>query len=91
LNELKSAFPDLRTTIEDQYTDGDFVFNRTTITGTHNGDFQGYAPTGKRFETSGLTMFKVSDGKIREQWVEVNVVRALSQIGVFNLGDDPNS
>jgi len=42
------ALPDLRRNIEDLVAEGDKVAVRFTVTGTHKGEFQGIAPTGKQ-------------------------------------------
>src|SRR6476646_1928420 len=44
---LLRAFPDLHLTVEDLIAEGDKVVGRTTVTGTHRGEFMGLAPPGK--------------------------------------------
>src|SRR5262245_22313940 len=44
---LHSAFPGIRSTIEDMVAEGDRVVVRTTLRGTHGGPFMGLPPTGK--------------------------------------------
>ncbi len=39
-----------------------------TLRGTHQGAFQGIAPTGKRVEVKAIDMFRIEDGKIVEHW-----------------------
>ncbi|UCH36922.1 MAG: ester cyclase, partial [Candidatus Bathyarchaeota archaeon] len=43
------GFPDIHRTIEDIIAEGDKVWVRAKITGTHTGDYLGIAPTGKKF------------------------------------------
>jgi steroid delta-isomerase-like uncharacterized protein len=50
----RSAFPDLRVTLEDQVAEGDKVVNRWTAQGTHQGEYRGVAPTGKEVEFAGM-------------------------------------
>ena len=45
-----------------------FAEARVTMHGTHRGEFQGIAPTGKRVEVRAIDMFRISDGKIVEHW-----------------------
>jgi len=40
--------------------------------GTHRGEFQGIAPTGKRVEVRSIDMFRISKGKIVEHWGHVD-------------------
>ena len=51
----RTAFPDLRLTIEDIIAEGDAVMARWSCRGTHNGDLSGIAPTGKQFTISGVS------------------------------------
>jgi serine phosphatase RsbU (regulator of sigma subunit) len=65
----RSAFPDLRISIEEQIAEGDKVVSHYTIRGTHQGDFRGLAPTGKELEIKGVTTFRFSpEGKVVETW-----------------------
>src|ERR671936_1612701 len=45
---LRTAFPDIHFTVEDQVAEGDKVANRLSWRGTHKGDYRGVAPTGKQ-------------------------------------------
>ena len=44
--------------------DGDRVVERWTGRGTHQGEFQGIAPTGKRVAVPGVVFYRIADGKI---------------------------
>ena len=66
--EALAGFPDLSITVEDVMAEGDRVAARVTMRGTHRGEFQGIAPTGKRVEVRAIDMFRISNGKIVEHW-----------------------
>jgi steroid delta-isomerase-like uncharacterized protein len=67
--EAREGFPDLSITVEDVMAEGDRVAARVTMRGTHRGEFQGIAPTGKRMEeVRAIDMFRISNGKIVEHW-----------------------
>lgn len=66
--EARNAFPDLSVAVEDIMAEGDRVAARVTMRGTHRGEFQGIAPTGKRVEVKAIDMFRISDGRIVEHW-----------------------
>jgi serine phosphatase RsbU (regulator of sigma subunit) len=69
VGEFRSAFPDLRISIDDQIAEGDKVVVRATIRGTHHREFRGMAPTGKEIEEKGLSVFRFSEeGKVVESW-----------------------
>jgi serine phosphatase RsbU (regulator of sigma subunit) len=67
--QWRSAFPDIRISIEEQIAEGDKVVNRFTIRGTHQTEFRGMAPTGEEIELKGVTIFRFSpEGKVVETW-----------------------
>lgn len=66
--EARAGFPDLRITVEDVMAEGDRVAARVVMRGTHRGEFQGLAPTGKWVEVRAMDMFRISNGKIVEHW-----------------------
>lgn len=61
---LRAAFPDLEYKIEDMVIGTNAVAVRTTMRGTHRGDFFGLPATGKRVEVSQMTIEHFKDGKI---------------------------
>ncbi len=67
-SEAREGFPDLTIAVEDVMAEGDKVTARVTMRGTHQGEFQGIAPTGRRVEVRAIDMFRIEDGKIVEHW-----------------------
>src|SRR5215211_4344055 len=51
---FRNAVPDLTYTVEDQIAEGDKVVTCYTVSGTHQGEFFGVAPTGERITMSGI-------------------------------------
>ena len=80
---FRSAFPDLRITQDDVIAEGDKVVTRFTAHGTHQGELQGIAPTGKPVTVTGIETMRVSGGKIVEGWVEFDQLGMLQQLGVI--------
>lgn len=78
----RTAFPDLRIKIEDVLVDGDKVAFRWTSQGTHLGDLQGIAPTGKTAPSSGITISRFAAGKIAEDWANWDTLGMLRQLGI---------
>ncbi|WIB63979.1 ester cyclase [Curtobacterium sp. MCBD17_040] len=66
--EFTTAFPDVALQPETLVADDDSVSVVFTITGTHSGEFQGHAPTGRTFRVRGLQTARFEDGKIVERW-----------------------
>ena len=78
----RTAFPDLRLTIEDVIAEGQTVMARWSCRGTHKGDLSGIAPTGKQFNISGVTIARLSNGKMAEGWVNWDALGLMQQLGV---------
>lgn len=68
--QVHRGFPDMHVTIEDLIVSGDRVVVRTTWQGTHLGVYEGIEPTGKRMKRTMIQIFRVSEGKIQEEWNE---------------------
>jgi predicted ester cyclase len=80
--ELFQGMPDVKSTIEDVVAEGDLVILRSTIQGTHTGNFLGYSATGKRTKLNDFTQLRIEDGKIIEMWYETNLLSGLQQLGL---------
>ena len=78
---LRSAFPDMKVTIDYVIEQGDKVVARWTSTMTHRGEFLGIAPTGKKATITGTTTQRISGGKIVEGWDNWDQLGLLVQIG----------
>jgi predicted ester cyclase len=76
-----SHFPDLRVTVEEVIAEGDLTAARLSVTGTHEGDHLGVAPTGRRVSFTGMTFTRWRDGKIVEGWNNVDIPGLMKQIG----------
>jgi steroid delta-isomerase-like uncharacterized protein/deazaflavin-dependent oxidoreductase (nitroreductase family) len=76
-----SAFPDLQLSTEDMVAEGDMVAIRNTWRGTHQGTFQGLPPTGKQVMFTGSDFFRFVDGKIAEQWADLDALGLMQQLG----------
>ena len=78
-----SAFPDARISIESCIAEGETVVSRWTLTGTHQGAFQGIPPTGRSVKFTGLELNRVVDGRFVEHWSMFDNVALLQQIGAM--------
>jgi predicted ester cyclase len=70
--------------IENAIAENDKVAFRSTIKGTHQGEFMGISPTGKSINASDLNLLRISEGKIVEWWYELNLLEVMKQIGVIS-------
>jgi steroid delta-isomerase-like uncharacterized protein len=79
---MHQAFPDLRTAQADSITEGDKTAFRWMMSGTHEGEFMGVAPTGRLVTVMGMDILRTVNGEILEYWGEFDVMGMLRQIGV---------
>jgi steroid delta-isomerase-like uncharacterized protein len=77
----RSAFPDGHTTVEDSIAEGDKVAYRWTFRGTHLGELMGIPPTEKQVTITGITVDRISGGKIEEEWNNFDQLGTLQQLG----------
>ncbi len=84
VNLYHGAFPDANITIEDQVAEGDEVVTRWTGRGTHQGELLGVPPSGNRVEVTGMTLNRVSGGKIVETWTNYDALGMMRQIGAMS-------
>jgi steroid delta-isomerase-like uncharacterized protein len=76
-----AAFPDLNHIIEDTVADEAKAGVRYVLRGTHQADFMGVKPTGKRITAEGISIFIVTEGKITETRTVVDMQGILQQLG----------
>ena len=77
------AFPDLHFTIEDLVTEDDKVAARLTACGTHQGELLGIPATQRQITVPMIETYRLADGKIAEQWVVMDVLGMLQQLGAI--------
>ncbi len=82
VSTFRTAFPDGHVTFEAEFADGDYVIHRGYFTGTHQGEFQGIAPTGKQVKVKTLDIWRVANGKAMENWVQMDLLGLMQQLGV---------
>ena len=81
VTKIRRAFPDYAGTNVEQIAEGEKVANRFVFLGTHLGEFEGVAPTGKRVEFIGHSIDRVADGRIVESRIEVDMLGVMQQLG----------
>ena len=76
------AFPDWHGTVDDIIVEGDKVVNRWTGHGTHLADLMGIPATGKSVTLNGITIFRVADGIVIEEWTQADQLSLMQQLGI---------
>jgi steroid delta-isomerase-like uncharacterized protein len=78
----RTAFPDWRVVIDTVIAEGPNVAVRWSGTVTHEGEFHGILPTGKRIHVSGINVYQTEEGKIAAEWEQMDSVGMLRQLGM---------
>jgi len=87
LGVYRTAFPDMRLTIEEIVAEGDKVVTWATFTGTHRGPLQSLPATGKAVKVKDVDMFRVQAGKVAEAWTNFDQWGLMKQLGVVPEGE----
>jgi steroid delta-isomerase-like uncharacterized protein len=83
---VRTAFPDIKWTIEDLIAEGDKVMAKWSWKGTNTSSFNGIPPTNKEVTHHAVNIFQFSGSKISKAWMESDRLGFFQQIGVIPLG-----
>ena len=78
----RTSFPDWNEEIVKLIAEEDFVVSYFKSSGTHLGEFNGLAPTGKKVLIDEIAIFRLENGKIAEQWGLPDIHRMNVQLGI---------
>lgn len=81
VTQFVRGFPDLKFTVLDLIAENDKVVALWNITGTHQGEFRGVAPTGRKISLDGITIHQLANEKIMDSFVSVDMWRMMQQLG----------
>jgi steroid delta-isomerase-like uncharacterized protein len=78
----RAAFPDLRLVIEDLVAEDDKVVTRWSLKGTHEGVLPALRirPTGAEVALTGISIYRIEDGRIVEMWQEADYAGLLNEL-----------
>src|ERR687890_1998389 len=80
---FRQAFPDSYFTVEDMIAEGDKVATHKTFHGTHEGEFMGMPPTGRRVSMELIDIVRISEGRVVEHWSMGDNLGMMQQLGVI--------
>jgi steroid delta-isomerase-like uncharacterized protein len=80
--QFREAFPDMAPEFDRIVADGNKTAQLFTVRGTHEGELMGTPPTGKSvtFPAVGITVWE--DGKMVEDWSQVDMLGMMEQLGL---------
>ncbi len=79
------AMPDLQLAIEDIFATENRLAVHFAISGTHQGEIFGVAPTGKPIKFNAVNLYRLEDGKVAETWQLLDTATFLRQVGKLNI------
>ena len=82
IERIRRAFPDWHEEVLDAFGMGDRVASRYRSTGTHRGMFWGIEATDRRIEIQEISIFRVTKGRVAEQWCMFDELARLQQLDV---------
>jgi predicted ester cyclase len=77
------AFPNGKRRIESQIAEDDKVVTRISADLPHEGDFLGIQPTGRTIHLTIILIHRIDNGKIVEEWMEMDRLDMLQQLGAM--------
>ncbi|MFM2368533.1 MAG: hypothetical protein RL619_833 [Bacteroidota bacterium] len=78
---MRNGFPDIQWSLKDMVVENDKVAARFIMIGTHQGTFNGIPPTGKPINVQAMNFYRLSSGKIVEEYGQPDFLALLQQIG----------
>jgi predicted ester cyclase len=83
VNQYRSAFEGAQVTVIEQVGEGDLVATRWEGRGRHTGELMGITPTGRDVIVTGLTLSRLENGQIVEEWTNWDTLGMLQQLGAI--------
>lgn len=80
LRRVVKAFPDYHWQLRSLLIDGNSIAVHLTDTGTHQGEFLGVPPTGRRVMTSEFAVYRLEHDRIAQVWVTADNLTLLGQL-----------
>jgi len=82
---VRTTYPDLHLTIEQQIAEGEWVATRVTMRGTHRGEWLGIRPTGRVLQVSAVNLDRIVGGRIVEHGGAANLLGPLLESGALRV------
>jgi len=83
---LFTAFPDLSHKVDFQVAENDFVTTYVTVSGTHDGPFNGIPATGNKVAFADMIVTRMENGKAVDLWAQFDAIGLLGQMGISLMG-----
>ncbi|MDF9744968.1 ester cyclase [Natrinema salsiterrestre] len=81
--DVAAAFPDFEITVHEMLAGENLVMTESTISGTHEGAFDGIPATNETVEIRDMAKFVVEDGKLQDEHTFFDRHEFLGQLGLL--------
>lgn len=82
LNAFRAGFPDMNMQVENAFGDGEQIAVRWKMSGTHTADLFGIPPSGKSVTVKGISVLRIANGVVVEDWVAEDSLGLMVQLGL---------
>ncbi len=79
---IRTAFPNIKYTLDAEIAEGDKVVHMATARGTNSGEFMGIPPTEKSATWTEMHIVRIVNGKCVEHWGQVDMLGIMQQLGL---------
>jgi steroid delta-isomerase-like uncharacterized protein len=86
VKQVRAAFPDIEMTADEILVEGDQLAVRSTMRGTHQGEFMGIPASGKKVEVSNYDFVRFENDQVVEHWGTIDSAALMEQIGAVPAG-----
>lgn len=83
IRAMRTGFPDIVFSIQEQIAEDNKVASRFEWTGTHQGEFLGIPPTGRPVQVWGIVIDRLEDGRIKDTRIIMDIFGLMMQLGAF--------
>jgi steroid delta-isomerase-like uncharacterized protein len=91
LRAMRTGFPDIHFSIQEQIAEGDKVASRFEWTGTHKGEFLGVPATGRPVRVWGIVIDRLENGRIKDTRIIMDTLGLMIQLGALPSSPNPSS
>ena len=91
LKNWRQAFPEMIVNPQKLIAEGDLVTIYWVARGKNTGAANGIPATGKNAVSSGITIWRIVDGKIKEEWSAFDQLEMMQQLGLIGQGTPQNT
>ena len=88
LRWYRATFTDPAWTVHDVIVAGDKIVARYSGKTTYRGGLLDIPSTNQRVTESGILIYRIEDGKVKELWSEMSDLQVMQQLGAFPVAEE---